>query len=74
MKRVKFGVIGLGWFGQKHCEALTALPHVELYSVCTRTQAKLDETAERFGVRQKYTDYRQLLADPELDAVSVVTM
>ena len=26
MDRVKMGVIGLGWFGVKHCEALAAIP------------------------------------------------
>ena len=29
MGRVKYGVIGLGWFGEKHCEALAGLPNVE---------------------------------------------
>ena len=28
MKKIKFGVIGLGWFGQKHCEALVELADV----------------------------------------------
>lgn len=74
MQRVKFGVIGLGWFGQKHCEALAALPHVQLHAVCTRTQSKLDDVAERHQVPRKYTDYRRLLEDPEIDAVSIVTM
>jgi len=33
MKEVKFGVIGLGWFGEKHCEALCAIPEVDLYAL-----------------------------------------
>jgi len=74
MKRVKFAVIGLGWFGEKHCEALAGLPHVELYGVCTRRQARLDDIASRFGVRRAVQDYRALLDDPEVDAVSIVTM
>ena len=37
MNRVRMGVIGLGWFGVKHCEALAAIPQVELAAVCTRT-------------------------------------
>lgn len=32
MSAIKYGVIGLGWFGQKHCEALAAIPSVELHS------------------------------------------
>src|SRR6476659_9101413 len=74
MDRVKVGVIGLGWFGEVHCEALAAIPNVELYALCTRTESRLKQLAERFGVRRTFTDYRQMLADKELDAVDIVTM
>ena len=74
MNRVKIGVIGLGWFGVKHCEALAAIPQVELAAVCTRTESRLSEVADSFDVPTSYTDYHQLLADPEIDAVSIVTM
>ena len=74
MKKVRFAVIGLGWFGQKHCEALSGLSHVELYALCTRTESRLKELGERFRVEHLYTDYHELLRNPEIDAVSVVTM
>jgi len=74
MQKVKYGVIGLGWFGEKHCEALADLPQVELYALCTRTESRLAELAARFGVARTFTDYQEMLADPELEAVSVVTM
>lgn len=74
MATTKFGVIGLGWFGQKHCEALAELADLELYALCTRTQSRLDELAGQFHVTNTYTDYHKMLADPQLDAVSVVTM
>ena len=72
--RVRMAVIGLGWFGEKHCEALAAVPHIELAAVCTRTESRLAEVAARFGVEQSCTDYRELLASPDIDAVSIVTM
>ena len=50
MNRVKMGVIGLGWFGVKHCEALAAIPQVELAAVCTRTESRLAEVANSFDV------------------------
>lgn len=74
VKKIKYGVIGLGWFGEKHCEALSGQPNVELHSLCTRNPARLAEVAQTFGVRHRFTDYEQMLADPELEAVSVVTM
>jgi UDP-N-acetylglucosamine 3-dehydrogenase len=72
--RVKWGVIGLGFFGEKHCEALSGIPQVELHSLCTRTESRLHELARRFGISHTFTDYQRMLSDPELSAVSIVTM
>jgi predicted dehydrogenase len=72
--KVRYGVIGLGWFGEKHCEALAGLPNVELFALCTRREPRLREVAQRFGVRHIYTNYLDLLANADVDAVSVVTM
>ena len=74
MKTIKCGVIGLGWFGEKHCEVLHDLPQAEIKAVCTRTPERLKEVATRFDVSNTYTDYHEMLADPEIDVVSVVTM
>ncbi len=74
MKTINFAVIGLGWFGEKHCEALSAIPNVRLFALCTRTESRLNELADRFDVEHTYSDYNQLLANPDVDAVSIVTM
>ena len=74
MPKIKYAVIGLGWFGEKHCEALAALPNAELYALCTRTKSRLSELASKFAVKHVYTDYNQLLANPEVEAVSITTM
>ena len=74
MRRIKMGVIGLGWFGEKHLEALETIPQVEIYSLCTRTEARLLELQDKFGAAKVFTDYNEMLADPELEAVSVTTM
>ena len=74
MRTIKCGVIGLGWFGEKHCEVLHDLPQAELYTVCTRRPDRLKQVADRFGTAASYTDYHELLADPPVEVVSVVTM
>ena len=73
-ERVKYGVIGLGWFGEKHCEALSGIPTIDLCGLCTRTKSRLKALGKQFGVKRLYTDYNEMLADPEIEAVSVVTM
>jgi UDP-N-acetylglucosamine 3-dehydrogenase len=74
LRTIKCGVIGLGWFGEKHCEVLHDLPRAELYAVCTRRPDRLREVADRFGVAASYTDYHELLSDPQVEVVSIVTM
>jgi UDP-N-acetylglucosamine 3-dehydrogenase len=71
--QVRWGVIGLGWFGEVHAEALSAMPGIELAALCTRRSQRLAEVADRFGVAKRYTDYRQLLADPHIDVVGITT-
>ncbi len=74
MSKVKYAVIGLGWFGEKHLEALSGLPNVEIHAICTRTESRLNELAKEFNVKHTYTDYNELLANPEVEAVSITTM
>src|SRR3954465_10655288 len=73
MNRIRCGVIGLGWFGDHHVDPLKQLPQAELTALCTRRPERLDEVARKYGVSKTYTDYRALLADPEIDLVSIVT-
>ena len=74
MDRLRIGVIGLGWFGEIHCDAIIGIPNLELAALCTRTESRLKELGGKFGVKKLYTDYEKLLADPDIDAVSIVTM
>ncbi len=73
VKTVRWGVIGLGWFGEVHADTLASMPGIELAALCTRRPDRLQEIADRYGVPRRYTDYRQLLADPKVDVLSVVT-
>ncbi len=74
MSVIRIGVIGLGWFGEIHCETIIGVPTLELAALCTRRPDRLKQQAEKFAVRKTYTDYRDLVADPDIDAVSIVTM
>ncbi len=69
----RWGVIGLGFFGEIHAESLAEMPGIELAALCTRREGRLAELADRHGVRRCYTDYRELLADPSVDALSITT-
>lgn len=74
MDRLRIGVIGLGWFGEIHCDAILGVANLELAALCTRTPERLNSLSDKFGVSKTYRDYRELLDDPSIDAVSIVTM
>src|SRR5437868_15501959 len=42
-----------------------------MYAVCRCTMAELDKTGVFFGVKACYSDYEQLLKDPNVDAVHI---
>ena len=68
---VRVGVIG-GGFGVQHLQVFGATEDAEVVAFCQRTKDKAEALARQFGVPHVYTDYRELLAHPGLDAVSIV--
>jgi UDP-N-acetylglucosamine 3-dehydrogenase len=73
LKTVRMGVVGLGWFGEKHVQILSQLPNVEIVAVCSRTASRAKEIAKRYGVKTVYTDWEKLADDSRIDAVTVAT-
>ena len=54
---IRWGVIGLGFFGEVHAEVLSTMPGVELAAVCTRRPDRLAEVALACGASRTYQDY-----------------
>jgi UDP-N-acetylglucosamine 3-dehydrogenase len=73
MNSVRWGVIGVGRFGRIHARVTSTLPGSRLVALSTRDAGRLAQAAAEFGVSRTYTDYRRLLDDPEVDAVSITT-
>lgn len=70
-KPLRAGVIGCGAIGvQGHIPGFRAAD-VEIAAVCDANLARAQEVAQKFGVSQAYSDYREMLARPEIDVVSV---
>jgi predicted dehydrogenase len=66
-------VIGAGLFGENHALVYSRLPKVELVAVCDQNEERAREVAARYGAQAYYTDYAELLADPDIQAVSIAT-
>lgn len=71
MSKVRIGIIGCGTIGSVHAEAYAKVSDAEVVALCDILPDKLKEKAERHNVSKTYEDYRELLKDTEIDAVSV---
>lgn len=68
---VKIGVIGCGKIAQvRHIPEYESNPDAELYGLFDMNQERMQELAEKHHCKA-YGSYEELLADPEIDAVSV---
>jgi len=69
--RVRVGVIGVGVQGSLHAWIYSTMPDVELRAVCDINRARAEEAAKKYGAKEVYTDYREMLEKSEIDAVSI---
>ena len=69
-KDLNIAIIGLG-FGAEFIPIYQKLKGVNMYAICQRTESKLNEIGDAFGVDVRYTDYDELLKDPNIDAVHI---
>jgi len=72
-RTLKVAVIGCGSIAQfRHLPEYDAQPNVEIVAVCDIVEARASEMAVKYDAKA-YTDYRELLKDEAIDAVSVCT-
>jgi len=70
--KVRMGMIGCGTVaGYGHIPALAACPDIDLVALSDLNQNRLAELSAKYGVEATYTDYRDLLARDDIDAVGV---
>ena len=69
-KRIRVAIVGLG-FGAEFIPIYQNHPNAEMYAICRRNQAELDKVGDRYRIAKRYTDYDDLLKDPNVDAVHI---
>jgi predicted dehydrogenase len=71
-EKLRVGLIGTGKHGTRYARHIRDdCPEVEIGALCRREEAKLAAAVKEFGGRP-YTDYRELIASPEVEAVIAV--
>lgn len=68
---VSVGLIGSQFISSIHAESLLACPQARLAAVASPTPGNAAKFAARFGIPKAFTDYRALLADPEIQMIVV---
>lgn len=73
---VKIGIIGCGGIANgKHMPSLHQIENVQMVAFCDIVEEKAQKAAKEYGVEgaKVYTDYKELLKDPEIEVVHVLT-
>jgi predicted dehydrogenase len=66
---IKAGIIGTGFIGPAHVEALRRLGCVEVAAVAERGQELAQAKANALSIPKAYGDYHELLADPQIQVI-----
>lgn len=69
-KSVNVAMIGLG-FGAEFIPIYHAHPNTNVVAICRRNEEALKQTGDQFGIEKRYTNYDDVLADPEIDYVHI---
>jgi predicted dehydrogenase len=69
MRKIKVGIIGTGFIGPTHIEAIRRLGFVEVAGLAETSQEKAEKKAAELGIPKAFGDYREMLQDPEIQVI-----
>ena len=69
-KKINVALVGLG-FGAEFIPIYQRHPNAKLVAICQRSPEKLAALGNAFGIEKRYTDFKELLKDPGVDAVHI---
>jgi predicted dehydrogenase len=72
-QKVRVAIIGAGSISEMHLNSYHNNPDAELIAICDIDEERAKAKAEKYSIANVYTDYHDLLANPEIDAVSICT-
>ena len=72
-RKFRTGVIGCGGISQVHMNALMGMDNVQIVAVCDVRGERAQAAAKKTGASRVYTDWHELLRDPEVEVVHLCT-
>jgi len=75
IREIGVGVLGYAFMGKSHSNAFKKVSYIfwpppaipRLVAICGRNEAKVAEAARRYGYSKYYTDWKELVKDPEVE-------
>src|SRR5690606_31501893 len=71
MKDLKLGMIGAGMIAHRHCEEIHAHGQASVVAVADPSAERANDLKEKHGLVRVYEKAEDLIADPDLDAVTI---
>jgi predicted dehydrogenase len=69
MKTLTAAVIGSGFIGPAHIEALRRIPGVRIAALASKERDRAEEIASNFGIHRVYDNWEDAIRDPEIEVV-----
>jgi predicted dehydrogenase len=73
MEKINIGIIGCGLISTLHAAGYKDKPKVCLSAICDVDEPLVAARKEEWGIEKGFADHRELLADPAIDAVEIIT-
>ena len=73
MTKLKYAVLGTGFWSQFQVGAWSEIPEVQLVALYNRTKSKAEALARQYNVENVYDDAAELIAKESLDFVDIIT-
>ena len=73
MRRLGMGIVGPGFVGAHHVDAVRRLGFVDVVAVAASTEASARQKADALGIPKSYGSYEALAADPDVHVIHNTT-
>ena len=71
MHKLRCGIVGYGFIGPHHADAIRRLGFAEVHGICTSSLEESRAKADRDGIPKVYATIEDLVHDPEIDVVDI---
>lgn len=73
MEKIRMGIVGAGVWGETHAGIYNEHQFAEAVAICDSNREKAEKLAAKFGIKEVYTDYKEMAQKASCDAIAIVT-